>query len=209
MDVKNAERENKGIDDAEDNERDRCCARRQEGRHRICGTQHAIDRPGLTPDLGGEPAGQYGNERKRKAQKYRPEQQAIFLEASFDAQIRSDPGEQQHDETAANHHSKREKRNDYWRPILGWDAIQPHFSRRRTVGVNYAAPRWGKRDREEIAPVLYVRPREEDLRGRLLIVPSRLDRSHLRRLMVNHIFPVQMSEEELDRHEHGSKHKTH
>ena len=41
------------------------------------------------------------------------------------------------------------------------------------------------------------------------IVPSRLDRGHLRRLVVNHIFPVQVSEEELDRDEHGSKHETH
>ena len=183
--------------------------RRQEGRHRVCGPQYAIDRPGLTPDLGGEPTRQYGDEGQWKAQKRRPEQQTVLFDASFDAQIRSDPGEQQHEETAANHHPKREERNDRWGPILQRDTVHSDLSSGHAVGVNQAAEGRGKRNRKEVSLVPYVWPGEQDLRRRLLIVPARLDRGHLRRLAVNYIFPIQVPEKELDRHEHRSETETH
>ena len=58
VDVEGAEREDEGVDGAEDDQRDRRRARRQERRHGVGGPQNAIDHPGLTADLGREPAGQ-------------------------------------------------------------------------------------------------------------------------------------------------------
>ena len=75
VDVEDAEGEDEAVDRAKDDERDRRRARRQERRHRVGGSQHAVDRPGLAPDLGGEPAGQDRDERQRKAEEDQPEQQ--------------------------------------------------------------------------------------------------------------------------------------
>src|SRR3977135_1835067 len=50
IDVKRAECEYEGVDRAEDHERDRRRAGRQEWRHGIRGSQHAMDPPGLGAD---------------------------------------------------------------------------------------------------------------------------------------------------------------
>ena len=60
-----------------------------------------------------------------------------------------------------------------------------------------------------IAAVLDVRPGEQHLGGRLLVVPSRLDRRHFRRLVVNDIFTVEMPEDELGRNQHGCEIQAH
>src|SRR5258708_11880247 len=62
IDVKRAECEYEGVDRAEDHERDRGFAFGQEWRHGIRGSQDSVDRPRLTADFSGEPAGKDRNE---------------------------------------------------------------------------------------------------------------------------------------------------
>ena len=128
----------------------------------VCGPQHPIDRPGLTADLGGEPARQYGDEWQWKAQKYRPEQQTILLDASFDAQIDPTQASNSMSETAADHDAKREERNDHRRPILQRETVHSDLPA-VGVGVDQAAEGRGKRDREEVSLVPRIRPCEQDL----------------------------------------------
>jgi hypothetical protein len=54
-----------------------------------------------------------------------------------------------------------------------------------------------------------VGDREQDLTGRLLVVPAALDRREFHRLVIVHVIAGQVSEEDLDRHEHGREKQSH
>src|SRR5258706_15812376 len=125
------------------------------------------------------------------------------LETSVSAQIRSGPGQGQHEQAAADHDPETEERNEYRRPVVFGNAFEPHFSGIETVGVDQAAEGRRQGDREEIAPLRNVRPRQQYFRCRLLIVPSRLDGGHLRGLVTDNVFTVEVPEEHLNRHEHS------
>ena len=66
-----------------------------------------------------------------------------------------------------------------------------------------------KRDREEVPPVRDVRPGEQHLGSRLLVVPPGFDRCHLRGLVVNDIFTVEVPEDELEWQEHRCEVQSH
>src|SRR5215469_15181338 len=86
VDVENTEREDEAVDRAKDDERDRRRAGREKRRHRVRGPQEAVHRPRLTPDLRREPAGQDRDEWQWKAEECQPEQEAVLVEASLDAE---------------------------------------------------------------------------------------------------------------------------
>jgi hypothetical protein len=147
VNVKRAEQEEEGVDRTEDHKRDRRRARRQERRHGLRGSQHAIDHPGLTADLSGEPAGDDRDERQRKAQESQPKQRAIVSQAVLVTQVATKPGEPQHHQTASHHDPKGEERDDDRRPVLPGDAVESGFRRGETVGIDQAAERRRQSDR--------------------------------------------------------------
>src|SRR5882672_16401 len=76
---------------AEDDERDRRRARCQEGCHCVGCSQHPIDHPRLTAHLRGVPAGEDSNEGQGEAEKDKPKQETVSLDAIFKAQVGSQP----------------------------------------------------------------------------------------------------------------------
>src|ERR1700686_1919947 len=158
VDVKCAEQEDEGVDRTEDDERDRRLARRQEWRHGIRGSQHSEDHPGLTADFSGEPTGNDRNEGQWKAQESQPKQGTNVSQAMLETQILAEQGEPKHPQATSHHDPKTEKRDDHRRPILPRDAVESGFRRRETIGIDQAAERRGKRNRELVAPVLPRRP---------------------------------------------------
>jgi hypothetical protein len=114
-------------------------------------------------------------------------------------------GKRQHGQSTADHDPEREEWNGDRRPILPRDAVETDFPRDEAVRVDQAAEGRRQRDRVEVPPVLYVRPRDQHLGSRLLVVPARLDRSHLGGLMLTNIPTIEMSEEELNWDKHGSE----
>ena len=62
---------------------------------------------------------------------------------------------------------------------------------------------------KEIAPIRDIRPGEQNLGSRLLAVPAGFDCRHFRRLMVDDIFAVEVSEDELERQQNGREVKAH
>src|SRR5215472_16971996 len=107
------------------------------------------------------------------------------------------PGSRQHDQAHAHHNPEGEEWDYYRRPILRWNALEPYLCRREAIRVDQAPKRRRQCDREEVSPVLDIRPGEQHLGSRLLIVPAGLDRRDFRRLVVNDIFAVEVSEHEL------------
>src|SRR6516162_9699354 len=117
VDVVDAEREDKAVDRAGYEERDYRFTRRQRRGHGLGGAQHTVDDPRLPPDLGGEPSGEDRDPRQWKAEEDRPQHPALLADAFPDAEIRAIPGEEQHQEAAADHDPEREEWDRHRRPI--------------------------------------------------------------------------------------------
>ena len=112
---------------------------------------------------------------------------------------RSAPGEDQHENAHAHHDAKRQKhRRD--RRIVVAEFVQAANHR---VGIVAQDDRKRFRDfeREIVRLRLLVDEREERERRAFLRFPERLDRGDLRRLVLERIQPVQITDHDLDRHE--------
>ena len=57
--------------------------------------------------------------------------------------------------------------------------------------------------------MFHIRPGEQHFGTWLLVVPASFDGSHLGRLIGVDVFTRQMSEQKLDRHQHGGETKPH
>ena len=119
---------------------------------------------------------------------------------------RSAPGEDQHENAHAHHDAKREEhRRD--RRIVVAEFVQAANHR---VGIVAQDDRKRFRDfeREIVRLRLLVDEREERERRAFLRFPERLDRGDLRRLVLERVQPVQITDHDLDRHERrGDMHR--
>src|ERR1700683_2504417 len=95
VNIKRTEKEDERVHRTKDHKRDRRLTRGQERRHRIRGSQHSIDYPGLTTDFSGEPTGNDRNEGQRKAQERHPKQRTNVRQTMLETQIATDPGQRQ------------------------------------------------------------------------------------------------------------------
>jgi hypothetical protein len=123
------------VQGAEDNERNQSGASGQNRRQGIGRSKDPIDRPRLAPHLRGKPAGQDGDEGQGKAQEGEPQEGPVLLEAALAAQVRSDPGERQHEQTAPDHDSEGNEGNDHRRPVCAREVGQSDL-----FGVKAQAP---------------------------------------------------------------------
>src|SRR6516162_5526214 len=168
----------------------------------------AVDSPRLAAHLGRVPAGQYRDEGQREAVERQPEQHSGLLDTPLVDQIRSDPGDQQHDQPAADHYSKREEGNDHWRPVLRREIGQPDL-----LGGEAHAPYQAAENRDRDLIVIGFRRRvgegDQDLACRLLTMPTALDGGEFNGLIVMDIIAVEVSEEALDQQQHRREIQAH
>src|SRR5208337_5407659 len=141
-------------------------------------------------------------------EKRQPEQRPVLFDSAPCAGIGTDPGDRQHDQTAADNDAKGEERNHHRRPVLGWKIGQPDL-----LGIEaHASDQTAKnryRDRVFVALSHGVGNGYYDFAGRFLIVPAALDSCELGRLIVVNVVPVEMSKKDLKGDQYGSKVQAH
>src|SRR6266436_1736577 len=98
--------------------------------------------------------------------------------------------------------------DEHRRSVLGWKVGQAHLLGGETQACDQAAQ---DRDRERIFVALRrrIRNSNEDLGGRLLVMPAGFDGGEFGRLKIMDVVAVEMPEEELHRQEYCCKVQTH
>ena len=148
-------------------------ARRQERRQRVGGPQHAIDRPGLAPDLGREPAGQRRDEAAAgSCRKIAHSSAALPLDAAPCGEPAAVPGERQHQQAAADHDPEGEERDHHRRPVglAESRSARPPWSSASSMPIRL--PSIGDRQLIMVGLLRLVGQRDQHFGRRLLVVPS-------------------------------------
>ncbi len=180
----------------------------QRRRDRIRRAHQAVDGPGLAADLGRRPAGEHGNEAKRRRRTRRREGTRACRRAARAPAAPSSRDQRQHEEADADHDAEGEERDRHRRPLVGRALLQPAHRAIPAVGQDQAA-QTRHLDDGAVGLVRLVGQGEQDQRQAGRGLPVRLDRGELGRLVFERVEPVQVAEEQLQRHEEGQQPERH
>ncbi len=176
----------------------------------VAGAHHAIDHPGLTSDLGGEPTCEDRYQAGGAHQHRKTQEEPRFEQAPTPARPGAPEPEQQHEKSKSGHDPEGPEHDRGIRPILRREILQPAYLPVPAVGQDHAAK---MRDLDRIAGRLgrHVGPAEEDERYALvgLVLPMALDGGDLRRLILEVHEAMSVADRYLQRRNHENQPHRH
>ena len=180
----------------------------QRWRHRLGGAQHAIDGPGLAADLGGGPARHHGDEPKRRGPHQGFEEPDRVVQFAAHAKPKANRHQRQHQKAHPHHDAEGKEWDGNWRPVLAREFLEARHHAIDVVGEDETAQ---QRHLDGIAVCLglLVGNGEQDERRARLPVPVRLNGGQLGGLMMQRVETLQVTQEYLQRHQHGQKPQRH